>query len=101
MSFFYFHLRDGVDILLDLEGRELDSSFAIEEAALREARSIISEDARKGRIDLDVRIDVEDELRNVVHSLCFRDAVEILPPTTATSARRGGRDRPEPIHRQD
>ena len=83
MSLYYFHLRDGVDILLDPEGRQVDTPSGIAEAALREARAIISEDAKKGCIDLGVRIEVEDEFRNVVHSLSFGDAVMIVPASQA------------------
>jgi hypothetical protein len=78
LSLYYFHLRDGDDLLLDPEGRQIEGVAAIAKAALAEARSIISEDARGGRIRLDQRIDVEDSLRNVVHSLDFADAVEIV-----------------------
>jgi hypothetical protein len=80
MTLYYFHLRDGVDILLDEEGRELDGSASVARAALQEARSIISHDASQGRIVLHYRIDVEDEHRQIVHTLGFADAVEIVPP---------------------
>ncbi|HEX8400394.1 MAG TPA: hypothetical protein VF628_01680 [Allosphingosinicella sp.] len=78
MALFYFHLRDGTDILLDPEGRPLACLADVQKAALMEARSIISDDARTGRIMLDQRIDVEDEFRDLVHSLPFADAVEIV-----------------------
>jgi hypothetical protein len=78
MSLYFFHLRDGVDILLDHEGRELTGPGDLPKAALTEARSIISEDARSGRIELDQHIDVEDELHNILHTLHFADAVEII-----------------------
>jgi hypothetical protein len=80
LPLFFFHLRDGDDILLDPEGREIQGADAIAAAALREARSIIGDDALKGCIRLDQRIDVEDELGTVVHSLDFADAVEIVLP---------------------
>ena len=78
MTIYYFHLRDGVDILLDPEGRELDGPDDLPSAALLDARSIISEDARNGRILLDQHIDVEDERRNILHTLHFADAVEVV-----------------------
>jgi hypothetical protein len=83
MSHYYFHLRDGVDILIDEEGRHLDGIDDIAPAALLEARSIISDDARSGCIRLDLRIDVEDASHKVVYSLDFSDAVEIVPSKTA------------------
>lgn len=78
MPLYFFHLRDGDDVLLDPEGRELAGLASIEAAALREARSIISEDALGGRITLGQRIDVEDAFGAVVHSVDFALAVEIV-----------------------
>lgn len=76
---YYFHLRDGEDVLLDPEGMELDGPESIEAQALFEARSILSHDVMKGRITLNQRIDVEDANQTVVHSLAFSDALEIVP----------------------
>lgn len=78
MPLYYFHLRDGVDILLDHEGRNLSGLGPVADAALKDARSIISDDAKEGRIKLDQRIDVEDAAGSVVHTLGFAEAVEIV-----------------------
>jgi hypothetical protein len=83
MASYFFHLRDGLDVLLDREGRVLDDAAAIADAALMEARFIISEDAKDGRIRLDQRIDVEDEFSKIVHTLEFVDAIEIVQPRPA------------------
>ena len=80
MSLYFFHLRDGVDIALDGEGREIATPEAMRSAALADARSMIGHDAMDGRIVLDQRIDVEDEAQNIVHTLHFFDAVEIVFP---------------------
>lgn len=77
MPVYYFHLRDGDDVLLDPDGRRLHSPEAIAQCALAEARALISEEARVGRIRLDQRIDVEDVDGRVVHRLSFDRAVEI------------------------
>ena len=77
MPLYYFHLRNGEDILLDEDGRELLSMREIEVAALQEARAIISHDALQGRIDLAYHIDVQDGSGEMLHSLRFGDAVEI------------------------
>ncbi|WP_114952043.1 DUF6894 family protein [Sphingosinicella terrae] len=77
MTLYYFHLRDGEDILLDPEGRDLGSMEAIREATLREARSIISSDSLEGKVKLSYRLDVEDESGKVVHRLQFEDAVSL------------------------
>jgi hypothetical protein len=80
LSLYFFHLRDGVDILLDTEGRELDGREAISQACLYEARAIIADDARNGTIMLDQRIDVQDAAGLVVHTLPFVDAIDITHP---------------------
>jgi hypothetical protein len=77
MSVYYFHLRDGEDALLDPDGRELEGAEAIAQSALAEARALISDEARLGRIRFDQRIDVEDADGRVVHSLPFDQAVVI------------------------
>ena len=87
METYFFHLRDGTDVLLDPDGRQLADLAAAVSAALIEARSIIGADALLGTIMLEQRIDVEDELGAIVHSLAFEDAVHvtraIVPPAAA------------------
>jgi hypothetical protein len=78
MPIYYFHLRDGEDVVLDPDGRELNDEAAIASAALAEARAIIADDARSGTIMLDQRIDVEDPEGHVVHQLYFGAAVQII-----------------------
>jgi hypothetical protein len=78
MPVYYFHLRDGHDTLLDPDGRDLESPDAVARAALAEARALISDEVRLGRIRLDQRIDVEDAGGRVVHSQPFDQAVEIV-----------------------
>jgi hypothetical protein len=79
MALYYFHLRDGQDVLLDPEGEELSDMAAVAQRALAAARSILSTEVLQGRLPLDMHIDVEDASGAVVHRLGFPDAVEILP----------------------
>lgn len=79
MARYYFHLRDGVDVLIDEEGRQLDNLASVARAALIEARSIISAEAETGHIRLDQRIDVENEARIIIYTIEFADAVTIVP----------------------
>ena len=76
MAIYFFHLRNGVDVLLDPDGRNL-ATTGIPDAALGEARAIISADARAGRIDLDQSIEVQDSTGEVVHRIAFEYAVNI------------------------
>ena len=75
MDTYYFHLRDGTDVLLDPDGRSLPSLGAVAGAALYEARAIISADAIGGRIRLNQAIEVEDEQGQTVCRVAFTDAV--------------------------
>jgi hypothetical protein len=77
MQTYFFHLRDGADILLDPDGRKLPSLAAVMASALREARAIISADAQSGTIKLNQQLDIEDEAGEIVHSLHLKDAVTI------------------------
>lgn len=77
MPLYFFHLRNGEDVLLDAEGRDLDGAEAIHLAALKEARAIISHDALNGSISLDQFIDVQDDRGKLADSLSFKDAVRI------------------------
>ena len=79
---YFFHLRDGQDVLLDPDGRELFSLDAVAVIALDEARDIIGHDARVGRIKLDYHLDVEDIAGRVIHRLNFEDAVELIRGVT-------------------
>jgi hypothetical protein len=78
MGQYFFHLRDGADVLLDREGVELEGLAAVSAMALREARSLISHDALTGSINLRQHLDVEDASGTVIHRLQFEDAVSLL-----------------------
>ena len=77
MNLYFFHLRNGEDVLLDGEGRQLPGLLAVAAAALYEARSILSADVLDGTIDLEQRIEVVDEAGATVHTLQFREALTI------------------------
>lgn len=78
MQTYYFHLRDGTDVLLDPDGRVLPSLSAVAAAALFEARAIIADDAKSGKIILAQSIEVEDTSGELVHKIAFADAVQII-----------------------
>jgi hypothetical protein len=86
MTTYYFHLCDGTDVLLDPDGRELESgSLAV--AALAEARAIIAADAGSGHIYLDQAIEVQDDDGQVVHRIRFEDAVQVTHEVLRASGR--------------
>jgi hypothetical protein len=77
VQIYYFHLRNGADVLLDPDGQMLLDLKAVIARALWEARAIIGADAVHGKIELGPRIDVEDEHGVIVHSLQFEQAVQV------------------------
>jgi hypothetical protein len=79
MPRYFFHLRDGDDRLLDVDGVELPDPASAAAQALKEARGMLGEEVRSnGRLQLNLRIDVEDEHGNIIHSLAFDQAVSII-----------------------
>lgn len=78
MARYFFHLRDGQDVLIDPEGREIADPSQIPVLVLKEARSLMSQDVMTGQIRFDFAIDVLDEAGAIVHHLSFRDAVTIV-----------------------
>ena len=80
MARYFLHLRDHVDEVLDGEGLELLDLEAVKRAVLEGARDVIAHEIKTdGAMNLRYRIDAEDETKNVVHSLPFKDAVIIVP----------------------
>jgi hypothetical protein len=79
MPRFFFNIFEEA-VAVDEVGVELPDVAAAREAAIEEARAAIGEGARRGRIDLSYRIEVEDEARRPVLMLPFSAAVEIEGP---------------------
>jgi hypothetical protein len=79
MPRYFMHLKDSIDVLLDPEGLEM-AAESVAAAALLQARDCMAGDVKDGRLDLHYRIDVHDESGNLVHSLPFADALEIVSP---------------------
>ena len=78
MPRYFFHLRDGVDHVIDPEGLEMPED-AIKGAALMHARDCMAGDVKQGRLDLHCHIDVHAEDGELLHTLPFADALEIIP----------------------
>jgi hypothetical protein len=76
MPRYFMHLMDEVEHVLDEEGTLL-SEQDIPGATLLAARDCMAGDVHSGRLRLSHRIDVHNEAGELVHSLLFRDAVEI------------------------
>ena len=79
MPRFFFNVFDDAAVI-DEVGLDLPDLAAARQAAIEEARAVISEEVRSGHIDLAHRIEVEDESRRPVFVLPFSAAVEIEGP---------------------
>jgi hypothetical protein len=78
MPRYYFHVRDGGGLVEDEEGRELADADVARNEALKGVRSIVSEEAKQGLVDLRGTLEVHDGARLVL-SLPFSDAIELRP----------------------
>lgn len=77
MSHYHFHLQNGGGFVEDEEGRELSGLEAAREEAVKDIRSIISEEVRQGVVDLRGRLEVTDGDGAPVLTVAFSEAVEI------------------------
>jgi hypothetical protein len=83
MARYFMHLRDSTDELLDPEGAEFGTLDLLRTAVLVTARDLLKGDVDLGVIDLRFRIDAEDEEGEIVHTLPFSTAVNIIPALAA------------------
>lgn len=77
MPRFYFHVCNGTGFVQDEEGQELPDLEAARAAAIKSARSIMASDVQRGALDLSSFIEIEDEASQLLHTLCFGDAVDL------------------------
>ena len=73
----FFHIHNGDGFTPDEEGRNFDSVDKAATEALRDIRSIVSEEVKHGRADLRGRLDLVDESGRVLGVVQFRDAVDV------------------------
>ena len=79
MARYFMHLRDGTEQILDPEGLEFANIESMRKAVLVSARDLMTGDIREGVMDLRFRIDVEDEDGEIIYTLPFKHAVNIIP----------------------
>ena len=79
MARFYLHLRDGTEQLLDEEGVEFASLDAMRKGVMLAARDLIKGDIDGGIIDFRFRIDAEDGAGDIIYTLPFKPALNIIP----------------------
>jgi hypothetical protein len=77
MAHFYLHIRNGSGYVEDLEGQELPDLAAARVQAVEGIRSVLSEEARQGELDLRGSIEIADSDGNILLILPFKDAVHL------------------------
>jgi len=80
MPRFFFHVFNGNGETKDDEGLEVANQSGARQVAIDSIRSIVSEEARQGTIDLDGRIAIEDGTRNVLLEVAFIEAFDLNLP---------------------
>lgn len=77
MTRYYLHINNGGGYVEDTEGQELDDLDAARAAAIEGVRSLLSEEAIQGQLDLSGRIEIADGDGNILLILPFSDAVQL------------------------
>lgn len=80
MPRFFFHVFNGNGETTDDEGLDIENQAGARQVAIDSIRSIVSEEARQGMIDLVGRIAIEDGARNVLLEVSFAEAFELNLP---------------------
>lgn len=83
MARFYLHIRNGAGYAEDFEGQELPDLGAARIAAIDGVRSVLSEEARRGELDLCGSIEIADGDGNILLVVPFREAVHLHLDGTA------------------
>lgn len=76
MPIYRFHVMNDIDAP-DEEGLELDNLALAHLKAIDAARDLAAAAVRQGRLNLQHRIEVEDETGSVVMTVTFADAIEV------------------------
>lgn len=80
MTRLFFHAHSNEGNARDEEGIEIDDEQAAYQVALENIRSIVAEEARRGLLDLDGRIDVADAEGKLVLLVPFVEAFDLRLP---------------------
>ena len=85
MPRFFFNVYNGHGDTPDDVGSDLEDQAAARRLAVDSIRSMVAEDARRGTIDLNGRIEVNDPARNVLVTVDFAEAFELHIPNRTQS----------------
>ena len=77
MALFFFNIRNGNGFTPDEEGRELATLDEARTEAIRDIRSIVSDEVKHGQADLRGRVEVTDEGGELLATIQFTEAVDL------------------------
>lgn len=77
MARYYLHINNGGGYSEDAEGQDLPDLDAARGAAIEGVRSLLSEEARHGQLDLSGQIEIADADGNILLIVPFTEAVEL------------------------
>jgi hypothetical protein len=78
MPRYHLNLFNGTGSVIDEEGLEFPDLAAARAEAVRDIRSILSDEVLKGRIDLQGRIEIAEPAGTVCATVRFTEAVELI-----------------------
>ena len=77
MARFFLHINNGGGYVEDPEGQELADLDEAYRKAIDGVRSLLSEEARHGQLDLSGTIEIADGNGNILLVVPFREAVDL------------------------
>ncbi|MDB5724469.1 MAG: hypothetical protein JWQ16_1223 [Novosphingobium sp.] len=83
MPHFFFQVSNGQGLTPDEEGIDLQDEAAARTMAMDSIRSIIAEEARKGVIDLDGHIDINNAHAETLTRIAFTEAFALRLPSSS------------------
>jgi hypothetical protein len=83
MPRYFFQIHNGTGLTEDQEGRELPDLAAARAEAVSGIRSIVSEEALEGQLDLEGRIEIRDGSERTLLVVGFAEAFKISPRPSA------------------
>jgi hypothetical protein len=75
MPCYHFNIRNGVGLVPDEDGRQLQDLAAARSEALDGIRSVVSEEARRGFVDLSGQIEITDDDGNLLDVVGYDEAI--------------------------
>lgn len=77
MPHYHFNLHNSIGFVADEEGQDLPDLDAARTEALRNARGIMAEEVRVGRLDLAGKLEVVDGGGASLLTIAFAEAIEL------------------------